>query len=184
MMLLAMAMAIAFTTSLRAEDLDESKAYKVKAAYLYNFAKFIHWPDRAFKNDNSPFVIGVLDNDRFADVVRATVRNKTIHNRNIVVQYINWSHPEGREIVKRCHMVYICEDNPKHMKKILAFLKKSPLLSVSDNPDFAAAGGMVEFVLEEGRFVFDINRKAIEQASMKISSRLLDLARVVWDVNG
>lgn len=183
-MLLAYTALSAMTTSLRAEDLDESKAYKVKAAYLYNFAKFTRWPDRAFKNDNSPFVIGVLDNEHFADVVRNTVRNKTIHNRNIVVLYINWSHLDGREKVMRCHMVYLCKDYPKHLKKILAFLNKSPLLSVSDSPDFAVVGGMIEFVLEEGRFVFDINRKTIEQASMKISSKLLNLARFVWDVDG
>ena len=66
------------------------------------------------------------------------------------------------------------------MKKILTFLNQSPVLSVSDSPDFARFGGMIGFVLEQGRIVFDINRKSMGKASLEVSSKLLKLARMTW----
>lgn len=171
---------LAITPPLCAQNLDKPKAYKVKAAYLYNFAKFIHWPDHVLQDDDEPFVIGVLDNDEFAVIVRTTVHNKKIAGHHVVVQHFNWNDREDRISMKQCQMLYISESRSNRLHKILEHLNHNSLLLVGDSSDFARKGGMIGFVLEQGRIVFDINQEAIEQATLEISSKLLKLARVVW----
>lgn len=178
--LLAFAVQSAITPTLRADDVDESKVYKVQAAYLYNFAKFITWPDNVFQDDSDPFVIGVLDNEEFADILRTTIRQKKIADRNIVVQHYHWKNREDRNALKHCQMIYISQSSQSDLKNIFNHLRGSPQLLVGDYPNFAREGGMIGFVLEDGRIVFEMNREAIENATLHASSKLLKLARIVW----
>ncbi|MFQ5430328.1 MAG: YfiR family protein [Phycisphaerae bacterium] len=160
-------------------DIDEAKARKVRAAYLYNFAKFVKWPAGAFKDDKAPFVIGVLGDDPFDDTLDDTVKGKTIHGRVIQVRRFHWEEEKARSEPLRCHLLYIARSERGRLSQVLAVLKKRPVLVVSDIAGFAHNGGMIGFVLEKGRIAFEINREALEQAHLKASSKLLKLARIV-----
>ncbi len=165
--------------AVRAQSVDEAKALKVKAAYLYNFAKFIEWPDQASEDDQAPFVIGVLGEDPFGRILDDTVKGKKIAKRPIEIRRLRWSKQEDRAKLERCHILYISESERHRTDHIISVLEERPLLIVSDIHEFAHSGGMIGFVLEKGRIVFEINREALERARLKASSKLLKLARIV-----
>ncbi len=162
-----------------AQEIDEAKALKVRAAYLYNFAKFIEWPGDAFTEEDSPFVIGVVGDDVFAEILRKIVRTKKITNRAIVVQKLRWGNEEDRVRLERCHILCVGNSVQGRLEDIFSVLKGRSILLVSDIPGFARDGGMIGFVLEKQRIIFEINREALDQANLKASAKLLKLARIV-----
>lgn len=166
-------------TDVRAQNIDKRKALKVKAAFLYNFAKFVEWPDSVFEDDNAPFVIGVLGDDPFGAILDATVKDKTILGRPIRIRRFRWSRSEDRVELTRCEAVYICTSERFRLDEILATLRGHPILTISDLPNFAGNGGNIGFVLDDGRIRFEMNRRAQERARLKTSSKLLKLARIV-----
>ena len=162
-----------------AQEVDEVKAIKVKAAYLYNFAKFIEWPDDTFKEDQGSFVIGVLGYDPFGRVLDDTVEGKEIAKRAVKIRRLRWSNRKNRSGLTDCHILYISQSERYRLNDILETLREHSVLVVSDIHESARDGGMIEFVLEKGRIIFEINREAMEKAGLKASSRLLKLARIV-----
>ncbi|MFQ5489736.1 MAG: YfiR family protein [Phycisphaerae bacterium] len=162
-----------------AQEIDKTKALKVKAAYLFNFAKFIEWPNKADGQTKSPFVFGVMGNDSFGRVLGRTVRAKSIAGRTIEVRRMQWDATEDRSALRSCHILFIGSSERSRVGDIFAALQGAPTLLVSDLEGFARAGGMIGFVLEAGRIVFEINQQAIEAVGLKVSSKLLRLARIV-----
>ncbi len=165
--------------AVRAQVIDEAKATKVKAAYLYNFAKFIEWPDDALGDEEAPFVIGVLGDDPFGRSLDDTVKAKKIATRAVEIRRLRWSKQVDRAKLEGCHILYISNSERSRLKQIVAALEDQPVLLVADMPGFASDGGMIGFVLEKQRIIFEINREALEQAKLKASARLLKLARIV-----
>jgi len=165
--------------SVRAEQIDESKSLKVKAAYLYNFAKFINWPVNALERQDTLFVVCVLDDEPFAHSLSATVRGKSVANRAVKIRRLSWAERRDRTSVSACQIVYIGQSVRHRLGDILTLLKEEPVLVVSDIDGFARQGGMIGFVLEQGRIVFEINRRALERVRLKASAKLLRLARIV-----
>ena len=165
--------------SVCAKEVDEAKALRVKAAYLYNFAKFIEWPDNAFDDEKAPLVIGILGDDPFGTILDSTVKAKNVAKHPVKIRRLRWNKREDRAALKDCHILFISRSEQSRLDKILAALKEHPVLVVSGIRDFARDGGMVGFVLEKGRIAFEINREALEKAKLKASSRLLKLARIV-----
>jgi len=165
--------------AVRAQQIDESKATKVKAAYLYNFAKFIDWPGNALGEQTMPFVIGVLDDEAFARSLDATVRGKSVANRAVNIRRLGWVKREDRAKLSECHVLYVGRSVRHRLGDVLTMLEEQPVLVVSDIRSFATEGGMIGFVLEQGRIVFEINRDALHRGKLKASAKLLKLARVV-----
>lgn len=165
--------------SVCAEEVDKAKALKVKAAYLYNFAKFVEWPDNAFENEKAPLVIGVLGDDPFGRILDNTAKDKHVAEHPVKIRRFRWNKQEDRAGLKNCHILFISGSEQNRLAKILTALKERPVLVVSDIHNFARDGGMVGFVLEKGRIAFEINREVLEKAKLKASSRLLKLARIV-----
>ena len=163
----------------RAQKVDETKALKVKAAYLYNFAKFIEWPDYAFSGEETPFVIGVLGDDPFGQYLDDTVRAKKIAGRPVQIQRIRWSDLRNRARLTSYQVLYISKSGRIRLKETLAALEGQPNLLVSDIAGFASDGGMIGFVLKKQRIVFEINREALGKAKLKASAKLLKLAQIV-----
>lgn len=163
----------------RAQEIDQAKALKVKAAYVYNFAKFIEWPAGVYKDAESPFVIGVVGDDSFLKNLNDTVRAKKIATRPVTILRLRWGTPADRAKLKRCRILYISKTERRRLTEIFGALKGKPVLLVSDIPGFASGGGMIGFVLEQQRIIFEINREALEQAKLKTSAKLLKLARIV-----
>ncbi len=168
-----------FAASVCAQEVDEAKALKVKAAYLYNFAKFIEWPDDALGDEEAPFVIGVLGDDPFGQILDTTVKAKTIATRPVKIRRLLWSKQEDRAEVKSCQILYISNSERSRLKEIFAALEDQPILLVADIAGFASDGGMIGFVLEKQRIIFEINRESLGQAKLKASAKLLKLARIV-----
>lgn len=159
----------------------ELPQYQVKAAFIYNFIKFVEWPEESFSEKNSPYVIGVLGTDPFFEsdlllnYLNQAVEGKTINNREILVK------PASPRIsdFKDCHLVFISASEKNRMKEILAGLNQPGLLTISETDNFCEQGGMINFFMASGKVRFEINAKAAEKAGLKISSKLLNVAKIV-----
>ncbi len=148
--------------------------YQVKAAYLYNFGKFIQWPGIAGTDAEKPFDLCVLGQDPFGNTLDSTVSGETINGKNIGVRRI--SKPEE---ASSCRIVFISSSEDSRLRIILAALDKTPVLTVSDLPDFSRRGGMIQFLLEQNKVRFEVNLPAAQRAGLMLSSQLLKVATVV-----
>jgi hypothetical protein len=169
---------LVLTASLWAAELQEREApeYDIKAAFLYNFATFVEWPTAAFPDKESPFVIGVLGQDPFGPTLEDTLRGKTVGGRKIAVK-----RSDNPRDLGGCQLLFVPGSEWDKAQKILESLKGTPTLTVGEQAGFAAKGGIVNFFVE-GKYVrFEINPEAAKRASLKVSSKLLRLARVVED---
>ncbi|HEU5123058.1 MAG TPA: YfiR family protein [Verrucomicrobiae bacterium] len=153
-----------------AQDVSPTE-YQLKAAFLFNFAKFVDWPSAAFTNSAAPLVIGVLGQDPFGKDLENTVRNKNISGRSIVARTVG-SIPDARQ----CHILFISNSESKRLREILEGLRGASVLTVGENEKFFVSGGMVNFVVEGRKIRFQINDAAAKAAGLKISSKLLSLA--------
>jgi uncharacterized protein DUF4154 len=148
--------------------------YQVKAVFLYNFAKFVDWPQPVGNASLDPFVIGVLGDDPFGNVLDQALLGKSVNGRPLRVRRF-----KRAEDAKACQIVFISSSEGKHLQFILQSLKGTSVLTVGDTKGFADLGGVINFILEDDRVHFEINVDAAESAGLKISSKLLSLAKVV-----
>ena len=155
---------------------EVSQEYQVKAAFLYNFAKFVDWPSAAFANDNAPITVCVYGKDPFGATLDDTVRSKTIGARGFAVR-----RPKSPKDMAGCQIAFLAGSAGDQLKDFLAVLDSSSVLSVGEDPHFAEQGGHVQFVMEGGRIRFLINVDSVNRAGFKMSSKLLALAKVVHD---
>ncbi|TAK06616.1 MAG: YfiR family protein, partial [Candidatus Manganitrophaceae bacterium] len=147
--------------------------YQVKAAFLYNFAKFVEWPPEALPDDR-PFVIGILGQDPFDGLIDEAVAGKTVRDRRIVVKRYS-----KMEDTIESQILYIGASEGENAIRIAKRIGRAPILTVSDADRFAEQGGMVQLMVEQNRVRFAINVAAVERAGLKPSSQLLKLARIV-----
>ncbi|HSB75632.1 MAG TPA: YfiR family protein [Terriglobales bacterium] len=148
--------------------------YEVKAAFLYNFAKFVDWPAQAFPGPSAPLRICVLGDDPFGEKLSRIVQDKSISGRRVVSTAV-----QAPAETRWCHVLFISRSDSGTMKRELASLRDLPVLTVSESDDFLPLGGMINFVLEQDRVRFEINLGAAERHGLKLSSKLLAVARVV-----
>jgi hypothetical protein len=150
-----------------------SSEYQVKAAFIYNFAKFVEWPAEAMA-DNRPFVIGIVGQDPFGSLIDEAVAGKTIRDKKIVVKRF-----AKAEDAVDSHILFISGSEGANMPRVLKQIGRAPVLTVSDIERFAEDGGMVQLVMDQNRVRFAINVAVVERAGLKPSSQLLKLARIV-----
>ena len=145
--------------------------YQLKAAFIYNFAKFIDWPPEAFANEKSPFVIGILGDDPFGNNLRDTVNGKAINTHPVTIQaFRDASDATG------CHMLFISRSLKEKFPEIIKKLQGTSVLTVSETEQFIEAGGMINFVEDAKKIRFQINETAAKAAKLRMSSKLLSLA--------
>jgi hypothetical protein len=148
-----------------------SLEYQVKAAYLMNFTKFVEWPAAAFSAADAPIVICVLGDDPFGPTLDRMVEGQNVNGRPIQTRRsVPEANPQG------CHVTFVSRSERSGIAQIVSTLRNSSVLTVSDVPDFADAGGMIEFVIEDGNVRFHINPAAARAAGLTVSSRLLSVA--------
>ena len=147
--------------------------YQVKAAFLYQFFKFVEWPPEAFHATNQTIYIGVVDGGPMASALQF-VEGKEAKGRRVVVKRF-----KGLEGLEFCHILFIGSGMEGRLAEILDQLKGASTLTVSDIDRFARRGGMINLITVEDKVQFEINVDAAERAKLQISSHLLRLARIV-----
>lgn len=145
--------------------------YQLKAAFLFNFAKFIDWPPETFAADKAPFVIGILGANPFGNELEQTVAGKKINDHPITIQLIH----AGSEATN-CHILFISNSEKPRLPETIQSLRGAAVLTVGETDGFVESGGMVNFVQEANKIRFQINDEAAKAARLKISSKLLSLA--------
>jgi len=148
--------------------------YQVKAAYLYNFGRFVKWPARTATGKDDSFAVCVLGQDPFGQTLDSTLAGEALDGKPVEVRRISRPQQAGD-----CRILFISSAEESHLKEILAVLEQGGVLTVSDMADFTRRGGMIQFVLEGGRIRFEINLANAESARLVLSSELLKVAATV-----
>jgi len=165
---------MAMQPAARAEEAPAPSEYEVKAVFLYHFTKFVEWPPETFLTSNAPVRIGILGRNPFNPYLERCVKDKLANGRPIVVQPIS---SISDPALKQCQILFIQPADRTRFGETIDSLKRAPILTVSEAEGFLQAGGMINFVMEGKRVRFIINGAAANQAGLKISSKLLNLAR-------
>jgi hypothetical protein len=153
-----------------------SVEYQVKAAFLFNFAKFIEWPPDTFPSEKTPIALCVFRYDPFGSALDEVIRGKAINNRELSARRI-----DELSQLKGCQVVFVSEREDKLLPETLNSVKGTNVLLVGESAEFAERGGAVQFFLEENKLRFAVNVDAVQRAHLQMSSKLLALAKIVHD---
>ena len=156
----------------RSQSGEELKEMQVKAAYLYNFTKFVYWNTRA--DVVEPVTIGLIKADNIALLLEGFIKAKAPES-GIIVKKINASEAD----LANCSFVYIDQSQKDILPDILKNIKHDKVLTVSDIYGFARQGGMIGFFQEDGRIRIEINLTEVEKAGLAVSAKLMEVARIV-----
>ncbi len=181
-------------------DSAPSKEYKVKAAFIYNFIKFIDWPepapaepDKKADDTDKPITIGIIGENPFGEAFEALAKKK-IHNREVVIKHFGGfaknriKYRQGGKTkykyknaaaLKDCRALFVGSSETKYCKQIIDAVKDSCVLTIGETKDFLDTGGIIGFFMEEKKVRFGVNLIAADHAELKIRSKLLRLAKKV-----
>ena len=148
--------------------------YKVKAAYLLNFTRYVEWPQEAFFGPDEPLVIGVLGMSAFVETLEKTIKGRKSHGRNLEIRRL-----KNPDDVKGLHVLFISRSQQKYLKRLLTKLQGKPVLTVGESKNFLEQGGGINLVLVEETVRFEVNLAVTERSGLKVSSRMLNLAKSV-----
>jgi hypothetical protein len=148
--------------------------YQVKAAYVYNFAKFVEWPARDFPSATAPIRLCVLNDPSFETELNQIVKGKAIAGRPVSVVPV-----QNGEQSRSCHVLFINSTQDRQAGLIMPVLRDASVLTVGESRGFVEEGGIINFVMQDNRVQFQVNRKAANQVGLHISSRLLSVAKHV-----
>ena len=152
----------------RQRSLDE---YQIKAAYLVNFARYVHW--RTHPGGDGPLRLCVLGDDPFGPALDS-ISGKRIQDRALVI-----ARYRRVALLRHCHLVFVSRSEAGRLDLILQTLAGQPVLSVSDLPEFTRAGGIIGFITRQRRVRFEVNTAAARRSGIELSSRLLRSAVIV-----
>ena len=174
-MLFRLNLAILLTIPLMAASsprpMDE---YQVKAAFLYNFARFVEWPADVFPDPNDPFVICVLGQDPFGHAIDDVVAGKKIEGRAVNVRRIS----EAPRAIG-CRILFVSSSASKRVLATLASMSEPGVLTVGESDNATSAGMIINLTLDEGKVRFEIHTDAADRQKLRFSSKLLSLATVL-----
>jgi hypothetical protein len=148
---------------------DELPEYRLKAIFLYNFVVFTEWPAEV----GSPLNLCLLGPDPFGTAIDELV-DKPIGGRNIVVRRMT-----GRKSLADCHVLFVAASAITGLRSQLAPLKGRPILTVGDGPDAAREGVAIDMQVRDSKMLFEVNLQTVQEAHLKLSSKLLRLAKEV-----
>jgi hypothetical protein len=148
--------------------------YKIKSAFLYNFAKYTQWPATAFPRQGTPLVLAVVQHQKFAKAVSASLSSKSVRNRKIIVR----TYDEVRNL-ELPHILFVGSLNAADWRQVVRKCEGRPVLIVGDAPEIVRTGGMIRFYIDRKKVRFEVNPKVAQEAGLQISSQLLKLAKIV-----
>lgn len=148
---------------------------RVKAAFVFNFARYVDWPETAFADERSPYVVGVYGRSDLAEAIQETLRDKQVHARSVTLRRFSRAEPVGQPL----HLLVVARGEPVDLRTIASSTPGAPVLTVGDSEGFCQRGGAINFFLEDGKVRFEMNLGVIEGLGLHVSSSLLRLARLV-----
>ena len=154
----------------------ESVEYPAKLAFLYNFAKFVEWPTGSYTSPGAPLSICIVGHDPFDRDIESELQTRQAWGHPVVLLTLR-----PAEALNNCHMVFIPVTEKDQAGKILQSLEGSTILTVGETAGFAAMGGVINLTVEKSEVRFEVNPLAAGRAHLKISSKLLSLAKLVTD---
>jgi hypothetical protein len=156
----------------------ESVEYPVKLAFLFNFAKFVEWPPDSYRDPGAPLEICIVGHDPFSPDSERELRTRMVGGHPVDVQTL-----KSTDTLSVCHMVFIPITESDRAESIVRSLKGSSTLTVGEAEGFAVLGGIINLTVEGNKVHFEVNRLAADRAGLRISSRLLSLAKIVTERN-
>jgi hypothetical protein len=159
--------------NLRAQQ-PKASEFEVKAAYLYNFGRFVQWSPAAASAKGSSFPICVFGQDPFGAILDTILSGESIDGKAVVAKRVS----KAQDALD-CRVLYISASEDSHLKEILAGLDKAGVLTVSDIPQFSQRGGMIQFVVVANKIRFEVNLTSAQDAGLTLSSDLLKVAVAV-----
>ncbi len=151
--------------SASAQQLDE---YEVKAAFLYNFTKFVEWPAQS----NSPFAICIYGDDPFGPTIDQLVRGKSVGGRFIIIRRLK----EPIE-ARQCQIAFVTRSEEAKAQKLVEAVQGTPVLTVGERSKFGKLGGMIFLVMQDNHVSVGVNVPAAEKAGLKLSAKLMSVAK-------
>lgn len=158
------------TAGARADSLAE---YGVKAGFVYNFAKFVEWPSSVFAVAAAPLRLCVLGQSPLDGKLQMLAQRQA-QGRPIEIT----DNPSTQDW-SSCQMLYLGADQASRLKALQVTLAQAPVLTISDIPNFAEKGGMIELYIEEGRVRFAINLTIAQRTGLKLNAQILRMAKIV-----
>lgn len=173
LMLRAWLLAAAFAWAAAASAQPEGEL-RIKAAYVYKLAGFVEWPESAFAGAGAPFVIGVAGSETFAAELEDATGGRTMQNRKVEVRRIARGAP-----VQGAHILFIADAENARIADIAAAVRGQPILIVTESESATTRGSMINFIVADNKVRFDVAPAPAEKGRLRISARLLTVARRV-----
>ena len=153
-----------------------SQQYRIKAAFIYNFSKFIEWPSQAFTGPEQPFSIGILGEDPFGQILEETLEDKTVKGRSFVI-----NRSDNIKNLEKSHIIFISGSEKGRLPEVIDAIQHKHVLTVSDMENFSRSGGMIQLVKLNKTIRFEINLDAANRARIEINAKLLSLGIILRD---
>lgn len=169
-----LALLVLFHGLLGAAEPPQSLEYQVKGAFLVKFAMFVEWPAKTFPDAQTPITIGLLGDDPFGSEFEAALKKEAANGRPFSLKRF-----KSPEELTDCQMLFVTTSESQRLPEILDATRNKAVLVVGDHDRFAHRGGMVNFIKEGSKVRFEVNTAAIEASGLKISAKLLQVAKPV-----
>lgn len=166
-------MLVMLVLPLRSVHAQTSREYQIKATFLYHFLQFVEWPDSAFGDTPDRIVVAVLGDDPFGPVLERTLTGKTAQGKTLVIR--RFASPEE---VTNCHLLFVGPSMEDRLPNILHSLDHGQVLTVGEAARFTQHGGIIKLFEFKNKIRFEINLEAAQRAGLKVSSKLLRLAKL------
>ncbi|MFA5555173.1 MAG: YfiR family protein [Phycisphaerae bacterium] len=170
-------------------DSAEFREYQVKAAFLYNFTKFVDWPDEIMSDASQPFIIGIICDEGTHKDAYVPLEKEQVKGKNIILMHMNKlvlpTKPEDDSLeefqtniqqVKQCHLLFICKSAIKKHNDIIRIVGESPVLTVTESSDFSEEYSIINFVKQDQKVRFEVSLTQAKKSHIKVRSGLLRLA--------
>ena len=176
LVLLVLSVVLTLAVSTPAVAQREAEINKLKAAFIFQFANFVEWPEEALGDDGDPFVICIVGNESLGEILKGAVRGKSVRGREVEIRTM-----DGSSDLTSCQIMFVDDEDRRDVPRVIDEYATQPVLTVGDSDDFTSEGGIIRLYPEASKLRIEINIDAAERAGLKISSKLLSLAKVVED---
>jgi hypothetical protein len=141
--------------------------------FLYQFCRFMEWPNSAFSSPNDPLIIGVIGDDPFGSLLQEAVQGETYHGRPIRIE-----HYRSPRDIKRCHLLFVSRSEVAQMGEILSAIAGKNVVTVGETDGFLEKGGMIALTADRNRVRLRVNASSLRAANVDVSSKLLRVAEI------